>query len=61
MTTGTRNKLDDAAKRMDRARRELVAYIEHSTSSGFDTERQKLADDLKRCTDEYWSLISQLK
>lgn len=61
MTTGTRNELDDAASRMDRARRELMAYIERSASSGFDTERQKLADNLKRCADEYWSLISQLE
>lgn len=61
MAVVTREELDDAAKRMDRARRELLAYMKHSARRGFDAERQKLADKLKRRTEAYWSLVSQLK
>jgi hypothetical protein len=57
----TREELDEAAERMDRARRELLAYMERSTATGFDDERQKLTDELKRSTEEYWSLVLQLR
>lgn len=61
MAIVTREELDAAAKRMDRARRELVTYIKRSECRGFDSKRQKLADNLKVRTEEYWSLVSQLK
>lgn len=57
----TLKEVDEAAECMDRARGELLAYMEGSTASGFDDKRRRLADELKRSTDEYWSLVSRLR
>lgn len=56
----TREELKESSERMDRARQELLAYMECSIATGFDDQRRKLADELKRSTEEYWSLVSQL-
>lgn len=59
--TITLKELDEAGERIDRARGELLAHMKHSPASGFDDDRRRLADELKRSTDEYWSLISRFR
>ena len=58
----TQQQVAEGEKRMRNAEAGLWAYLERREPRTVDVDRHKrLADELKRCTDEYVRLVSELR